>query len=200
MKLAFCMAIGLSLAAAPTRFENPGQDAKDDKKAPPTLAQMMPKPGPEMTKLASMVGVWKVEETVETSPMGPGGKGHGISRITAGPGGLSLLIDYRSTGGHMNGFRGHGVLAWDGETKSFKQSWTDNMVPTMMMATGRWEGDTLIITTEATMMGQPFKARDTFSGIGTDKFTLVSEMSLGGSPMAKVMTLVHTRQKEGPKK
>ncbi len=191
MRLALTLALGLSLAAAPA----PRQDKPDGKKAPPSMADMMPKPGPEMAKLKGLMGTWNVDETMETSPMGPGGKGHGVGHVTAGPGGLSVLIDYRSIGGHMKGFKGHGVMAWDADAKMYKQSWTDNMAPTLMMSTGNWDGDKLIMNTEGTLMGKPFKGRDTFSDFTKDGFTLTSDMSMDGSPMAKAMTLVHRHPK-----
>lgn len=194
MRVTIALALGLSLAAAPH------QDAKDAQKAPPTLAAMMPKPGPEMKKLLAMVGTWNVESITVDSPMGPGGKGRGISHVTAGPGSLSILIDYRATSGHMKGYKGYGVVAWDAESKSYKQAWTDNMVPMVMISTGQWEEPNLVMRTESSLMGKPFKGRDTLSGIGTDTFVLVSDMSLDGSPMTKVMTLVHTRAKAGEKK
>ena len=192
MRLTFFLAVGLVLAAAPL----PAQGKADDKKVPPpSMAAMMPKPGPEMAKLKGMVGTWKVEETMETSPMGPGGKGEGTSRVSPGPGGLSILINYQSTSGHMKGYRGHGVVAWDAEAKAYKQAWTDNMAPMIMLSAGNWEGDKLIMNSEGTMMGKPFKSHDTLSGLGTDTMTMVTEMSMDGSPMAKVMTLVHKRVK-----
>lgn len=192
MRLTFFLALGLALAAIPL----PAQEKADDKKAPqPTMAEMMPKPGPEATRLKGMVGTWNVEESMESSPMGPGGKGHGVSRISSGPGGLSIIIDYRSTGGHMKGYKGHGVVAWDAEAKAYKQVWTDNMAQMIMLSTGKWEGDKLLLNAEGTMMGKPFKSQDMLSGIGTDTITMVTEMSMDGSPMEKVMTLVHHRTK-----
>ena len=197
MRLTLFLALGLALAATPL----PAKDKSDDKKAPPpTMADMMPKPGPEMAKIKGMVGTWSVEETMETSPMGPGGKGHGISHVSSGPGGLSILIDYRSIGGHMKGYKGHGAVAWDAEAKAYKQIWTDNMMAMIMVSTGAWEDDKLVMNSEGTMMGKPFKGRDTMSGFGTDTVTMVSEMSMDGSPMAKAMTLVHKRVKAAEKK
>lgn len=142
-----------------------------------------------------MVGTWHVEETIEASPMGPAGKGQGTGRVTLGPGGLSMMIDYRSVAGHMKGFQGLGVLAWDEASKSYKQAWVDNMMPMMLVGTGHWEGEKFIMESEGTMMGKPFKGRDEFTGFSKDGFTLTSFMSMDGSPMAKVMTLVHRHAK-----
>ena len=58
MRLTFLLALGLALVAAPL----PAQDKATDKKAaPPSMAAMMPKPGPEMAKIKGMVGTWKVD-------------------------------------------------------------------------------------------------------------------------------------------
>lgn len=196
MRLALTLALGLSLAAAPA----PKQDKQEEKKAPPSMAAMMPKPGPEMAKIKNMVGTWNVEEILEPSPMGPGGKGRGVSHVTLGPGGLSIIIDYHSTAGPMKGYKGHGVVAWDAEGKTYKQVWADNMAPMIMVSSGAWDGDKLVMNSEATMMGKPFKGHDTMTGVGTDTMTMESEMSMDGSPMAKVMTLVHKRAKAAEKK
>ncbi len=170
----------------------PAQDkaAKTETK-PPSMADMMAKPGPEMARMKAMVGTWDVEEVIEASPMGPAGKGRGIGRVTLGPGGLSLMIDYQSKAGHMKGFHGNGVLAWDEPSQSYRQVWVDNMMAMLQVGKGRWEGDTFIMETEGTMMGKPYKSKDVFSDLGKDGFTLTSYMSLDGSPMAKTMTLKH---------
>jgi hypothetical protein len=182
--LAFGLALGLTLTAQ-------DKAAKPEAPKTPTLDDMMAKPGPEMARLKPMVGTWDVEETIEASPMGPAGTGRGTGRVTLGPGGLSMMIDYQSKAGHMKGFHGNGVLAWDEPSKSYKQAWVDNMVAMMLVGKGRWEGETFIMETEGTMMGKPFKGKDVFSDIGKDGFILTSYMSMDGSPMAKVMTLKH---------
>lgn len=188
--------LGLLFAALPLA----AQETKAEKKATAPAAMPMPKPGPEMAKLNFMVGTWHVEETHEPGPMGPGGKGHGTGKVRLGPGGLSLLIDYASAAGHMNGYRGHGIVAWDGEAKCYKQAWTDNVAPMLMTSSGNWSGDIIVMTAEGTMMGKPFKSRDTFTSMSADGYTITTEVSMDGSPMTKFMTLVHTRVKGEAKK
>lgn len=169
-----------------------GLAAQDAAQAPAAPMKFAPtKPGPEMAKLQPFVGTWSVEEIHEASPFGPAGKGRGMGHVTEGPGGLSLDIDYRSTAGFMKGYHGHAILGWDGESKSYKQTWIDNYAPMVMNATGSWDGDHFVTLTEGTMMGKPFKARDTFTIDGKKGFTIVSEMSMGDAPMQKMMTLVH---------
>jgi hypothetical protein len=173
------------------------QTAKPEAKAP---ALETAKPGPEMAKLKSLVGTWRVENVHEPGFMGPGGKGSGSGHLWLGPGGLSLLIDYSCLAGFGKGFRGHGILAWDGEAKAYKQAWTDNMAPMVMVSTGNWTGESLVLNTEGSMMGKPFKSRDTYVWSGPDSFVVTTEMSLEGGPMSKIMTLSHTRLKEAVKK
>lgn len=191
MRLALTLALTLAL---PALAQEP---APAPAKKAPSMADMMPKPGPEMTRMKALTGTWDVEEIHEPGVFGPGGKGKGLSRVTWGPGGLSLLIDYRSTGGHMAGFRGHGVMAWDAPAKAYKQAWADNMMAALMVGTGSWEGEAFVMLSEGTVMGKSFKGKDTFSQFTKEGFTLTSEASIDGSPMAKMMTLVHRRASKG---
>lgn len=196
MRRTLVLALGLALGAASLG----AQERKADAKAPAAPAMEWPKPGPEMARLKAMIGTWHVEDIHEPGFMGPGGKGHGTGQVKLGPGGLSLIIEYACAAGPMKGYRGHGIVAWDGEAKAYKQSWTDNMAPMLMQSAGNWAGDTLVMTTEGTMMGKAFKSRDTFTGIGADGYTITTEVAMEGGPMKKVMTLVHTRAKAQPKK
>ncbi len=61
---------------------------------------MMPKPSPEMQKLIKMfAGTWTKEGRIEPNEFLPkGGTGTGIETSKAGPGGNSLISDYRSKG------------------------------------------------------------------------------------------------------
>jgi hypothetical protein len=194
MRRSLLLTAGLALGA----LSLAAQEGKPEAKAAPAMP--MPKPGPEMAKLKRMAGTWHVEESIEASPMGPAGHGHGTGKVVLGPGGLSLLIDYTSAAGHMKGYKGHGLVAWDGEAKAYKQAWADNMAPQLMLSSGNWDGDSLVMTAEGTMMGKPFKSRDTITFQKEGGYTIVTDFSLDGSPMAKMMTLVHTRLKAEAKK
>ena len=156
----------------------------------------MPKPGPEMDKLQPLVGSFRVDEHHEASAMGPAGLSSGFSHVSEGPGGLSLIIDYTTLVGPMRGMKGHGIIAWDAEAKAYKQAWTDSMGPMIVMSTGAWEGDTLVMNSGGTLMGKAYKERDTFSGMGPEGFTLTIEMSMDGAPFQKVVTLNQHRLAE----
>jgi hypothetical protein len=159
----------------------------------------MPKPGPEMEKLQPLVGSFRVDEHHEASSMGPAGLSSGFSHVSEGPGGLSLIIDYTTLVGPMRGMKGHGILAWDDEAKAYKQAWTDSLGAMLVMSSGTWEGDTLVMNSGGTMMGKAYKERDTFSGMGPEGFTLTIEMSMDGGPFQKVVTLNQHRLAAPPK-
>ena len=131
--------------------------------------------------------------------MGPAGVSAGYSHVAEGPGGLSLVIDYTTLSGPMHGMKGHGVIVWDAEAKAYKQVWTDSMAPMIVMSTGAWEGDRLVLRSEGTMMGKAYKERDTFSGMGPEGFTLTVEMSMDGGPFQKALTLLQHRLPEPAK-
>ena len=196
MRRILFLTLGLTLSA----LSLAAQEGKAQAKAQAEPAMEMPKPGPEMAKIKSMLGTWHVQDIHEPGFMGPGGKGHGTGQVTLGPGGLSLIIEYKCAAGPMKGYRGHGIVAWDGEAKAYKQAWTDNMAPMLMQSAGSCVGDTIVMNTEGTMMGKAFKSRDTFTGIGPDGYTITTEVSMEGGPMKKVMTLIHTRVKAAAKK
>ena len=153
----------------------------------------VPKPGPEMAKLQLLIGSFRVDEHIEASAWGPASLGAGFSHIKAGPGGFSLLVDYTTLSGAMHGLKGHGVLGWDDNAKTYKEVWTDSMSPAIAVSTGAWEGDSLVMRSEGSMMGKPYKEEDVFSAISQEGFTLTISMAIDGAPMAKMMTLNHHR-------
>ena len=128
----------------------------------------MPKPAPEMESFKWMVGKWRVIETHEPGPMGPGGAGAGTMTVTLGPGGFSHIMHYESNG-PMGKFTGHGISAWDADKKKFVGSWTDSMTPGLMMSECSVEGKDMTCKSDGTMQGQ--------------------KMSMGDGPMQKMMTL-----------
>src|SRR5688572_26580968 len=80
-----------------------GQEGTETKKPsqPGAPAGMeAPKPSPEIEKLTKwMVGTWQTEEKFAPAPewgMPKGGTGKGTSVVKLGPGGFSLIDDYKS--------------------------------------------------------------------------------------------------------
>ena len=84
-----------------------------------------------MQKLRKIVvGTWSTTEKMEPAPLAPkGATGKGTATFKNGPGGLSLIQDYESSG-TMGSFTGHGVMWWDPQAGGFKGIWCDSMTPT----------------------------------------------------------------------
>ena len=155
-------------------------------------AYPQPKPGPEMEKLKFQLGTWKTVEKHEASPGFAGGEGSGIMTVRPGPGGLSLITEYNSTGA-VGKFAGHGLLFWDAEAKVYKNYWLDNFTAGSMEMTGRWEGKDLVLTGQMKQMGKTYTFKEVITDISPTAHTMKMYMGEGG-PEALVMTLKLVKQ------
>jgi uncharacterized protein DUF1579 len=184
-----CMALIAQDAMAP---------AKPKAAKPAGLAQAMPmpKPAPEMTKLIkTLSGNWNVMEKHEKNPMMPnGGEGKGTAKIWSGPGGLSLMETYQSSGA-MGSFKGMGTWWWDPKAQVFHGLWCDNMTPNGCDTSGstKWESDNLVGTMQADMGGGQMMMRFTYSDMRPDSFVMTMEMGPDASKMQKSATFTYTR-------
>jgi hypothetical protein len=168
------------------------------KKAPAAQGGMPPaaKPSPEMQKMAKLfVGKWTT--LTKTEPMGgmPGGEAKGEATFYRGPGGLSLIEDFKSVGGGFGNFRGHGVSYWDEKAKNYAGVWCDSMTPggCSSAGTSKWDGDKIVGYMEMPdEKGQLQKYRMTYSDIKPESVTFTMEAP-DGSNYKPMMTIVYTR-------
>ncbi len=120
-----------------------------------------------MTKLIKMMsGNWTVTEKSNPNPMMPkGGMGKGMATMTAGPGGLSLMEKYHSSGLMGSNFIGYGTFWWDDKAQVYKGLWCDTLTPGGCDASGttKWDGENLVGTMEGDMNGQKMVTRFTYS-------------------------------------
>ncbi|MBS1784273.1 MAG: DUF1579 family protein [Acidobacteria bacterium] len=188
MRLALVSILSLSSFALVAQAPAPAAPAP----APKPVVQEAPKPGPEMDRLKVLVGSFKVDEHF-SGPGAPSVVGAGFSRVSEGPGGFTLLINYSTLSGPQHGMKGHGVMGWDAGSGTYKQVWVDSMGPMIEVATGNWEGDSFVLKSSGTMNGKPYQSRTTISAITADGFTVTGEMSMDGGPMQKVIELNHHR-------
>jgi hypothetical protein len=169
------------------------------KKSSAASSTPMPKPAPEMKELRDLIGTWATEDTFEPGPMMPsGGTATGTNTVRLGPGGFSVLMDQVSKSA-MGPFRGHGVMAWDPNEKVYKFAWADSMTPGIVTETGRKDGDRIVWTGEAMMMGKKVSIRDVVSDRTPTSYTLTSYMN-DGSGEKKTMTIKFTKQETPAKK
>jgi hypothetical protein len=187
----YCIALFAQDAATP---------AKPKAAKPPSQAQAMPmpKPAPEMTKLIkTLSGNWTVAEKMEPGPMAPnGGMGKGTAKFWAGPGGLSLIESYQSSGAMGGSFKGMGTWWWDPKAQVFHGLWCDNMTQNGCDTSGstKWEGDNLVGTMQAPdPSGQMMMMKFTYSDFKPDSFVMTMEGGPDASKMQKMMTVTYTK-------
>ena len=169
----------------------------DAGKAAQQQSMPMPTPAPEMTKLIkAMSGTWTVSEKGYPSPMMPkGGTGKGTAVLTPGPGNMSLVEKYHSTGMMGGAFNGMGVFWWDAKAQLYRGTWCDTMTPTGCDSSGttKWEGDNLIGTMEGEMNGQKMITRFVYSDFKPNSFVMTMESGADPKALTKAMTITYTK-------
>lgn len=136
---------------------------------------------------------WIVDETYADSLFMPGGgKGHGTDIMRLGPGGLSVITEYRSSG-VAGPFSGWGAFAWDPDAKQFQSFWIDNTRPAASQPTGKWDGDSIVFTSTEAMNGQKFTLRQTYKDIKPDSFTVEFELGPVGGKLSPFITYSYRR-------
>ncbi len=157
---------------------------------------MMVKASPEIQKLIKMfAGTWTASQKIEPSEFMPGGSGTGTDTVKAGPGGNSLLSDYRSKSA-MGSFSGHGIIYWEPKRQVYSSVWCDSMSPEgcEVGATGKWEGSDLVFNSEGEMMGKKFQSKQVYTDIKPDSYTFYIDSSMDGGPMKRFLTITYTRK------
>src|SRR5579884_1633372 len=206
MKLSYWVRVlSTVLLIAVAGLAQQGEKAPADKSKPASQGKakaggmsMKAPASPEVNKLAkTMVGTWTTAETAPPSDMMPnGGTGSGEATIHRGPGGNSLIQNYRSQSA-MGKFAGHGVTWYDTQAKAFKNIWCDSMTPAgceVFNGTGQWEGDKLVFSGTQNMMGKTEQVKETMSDITPDSFTFTIESGPEANSMKNFMTIKYTRK------
>ncbi len=162
-------------------------------------AKMPPSPqaSPEMTKLIKMMaGNWTVTEKSEPSPMFPnGGSGKGTARMWAGPGGLSLLETYHSSGMMGSNFSGFGTFWWDPKEQVYRGLWCDSMTPNGCDASGttKWDGETLVGMMEGEMNGKKTVSKFTYANWKPDSFVMTMATGPDANSLKDLVAITYTR-------
>jgi len=156
-----------------------------------------PKPAPEMTKLINMMsGNWTVSEKAEPGPMFPnGGTGKGTARWWAGPGGLSLMESYHSSGLMSGSFSGFGAFWWDPKAQVYHGIWCDAMTPSGCDTNGttKWDGETLVGMMEGEMNGQKMITKFTYSEWSPNSFVMTMASGPDANSLKTMMTITYTK-------
>lgn len=114
----------------------------------------------------------------------------------AGPGGLSLIEEYHSTGdeGEISGL---GVAWWDKEAGRFQVTWcdsTNSSACSAMKKGARWEGNAVVAENEWEDAGKHFVFKEVFSNLAENSFTQTLYQGEAGSDLKRLATIVATRK------
>lgn len=149
------------------------------------------KPGAEQKNLARFVGTWKMEGTMEATPLGPGGKFTGTESCRLWEGGWHLVCD-NSAQGPMGNVKGHMLLTYDRAAKQYRYFSVHNM-PDAEMATGTYSGNTWTWNGTMEQAGQKIQSRFTIVEKSATVHTFSWEMSMDGKSWMKVMAGTSTK-------
>lgn len=167
--------------------------AKEKPKAPAGMPAV--KPAPELVKFTKAVaGNWTTAEKHEASPFMPAGGSTGMGVLRPGPGGMSLVLDYKSKG-DMGPFAGHGVTWWNASQKAFTGLWCDSMGPACVVGgSGKWDGDSVVFNqTMDDGGGHKMSMRSTYTDITPNSFTYKMAVGPEGGELKPWMTIKYTR-------
>jgi hypothetical protein len=175
----------------------PASKAKSSPKAASPMSMPVVTAAPEMTKMIKMMaGNWTVSEKEFPGPMMPnGGTGKGTATLTAGPGSLSLIEKYHSTGAMGPNFTGYGTFWWDPKIQAYHGVWCDNMTPGGCDASGitKWDGDKLVGTMKAEMDGKMMVTRFTYSDWKPTSFVMTMDMGPDENSLKPALTITYTK-------
>jgi hypothetical protein len=154
-------------------------------------------PGPAVQNL--MLGTWTIRVTHEPSAGYPKGRvttGREVWRL--GPAGRSLIEEYDEEDplGPIHEF---GIAWWDALEKGQKVLWCGDYQPSgcaLVPGVARWEGNSLVQTTEADESGTHVVRQEIFTDITATSFNQI--LKEGPSPAElKTTTTIHATKRPG---
>ncbi|HXF49242.1 MAG TPA: DUF1579 family protein [Verrucomicrobiae bacterium] len=141
MRKVLCLlTLGTALFAAAALFAQ---------EQPPAAGMEPPKPkfGPELARLSFLVGNFSSENMAHPSPMGNGGPGKGRNINRWDLDSIFLMFNYEGELAGMGGYKGKGMLTYDGRDGQYKCWWFDNFGSSNLYQ-GTFAGDTLLLEGE----------------------------------------------------
>jgi hypothetical protein len=161
------------------------------------IAPPSPQPNPEIKRLVeAFSGTWSITLKVEPNerlPKGGGGKGEEVWR--PGPGALSLIEDYHSTGdeGEISGL---GVAWWDSNAQRYQVLWCDSSNPNgciVMNQGAKWEGGEMVAKHEWEKSGKKLAFKEVFSDITSTSFKQSLYQGEPGGELKKIVSILATK-------
>jgi hypothetical protein len=154
-------------------------------------------PSPEMKKLSdAFTGDWIVRESFEVDATRHGMGRQGTASFRLGPG-FSLIENYQSNGsaGELHFLA---MLWWDQSARVYRLLTCANNDGCELRGTAQWQGNTLLNSWQEDVDGRQATFNDSFTDITPSGFRLVSEGSVSGKLIWRVVTKYSRSQKRKP--
>ncbi len=183
----FAMSLGVTLLAAAAVGVGADGNTGHAEHSPPKLKL----PGPPEQQL--MLGTWEIQVVYPpTAAMPKGATAHGTEVWYPGPGGNSLIEEYRESGG-MGNYEAIGPAWWDEKEKGRRFLWCDSTSPEgceLSKSVARWEkGGRLFYSEEREKDGKKYERREIFFNITPNSFEQVIEEGPIGGPYQPEVTI-----------
>ena len=195
MRTVLSIVLGLLWAASLSAQDNkPADHAAPTASKRPVVATLTRQASAMKKLAAAMEGTWKATVHMEASAWSPKAMvSNGSMVAKMGPGGLSLVQDFRSKG-EMGPYAGLGVLWYDSQASAYKGLWCDTMSPDGCGdgGTGNWDGDKIVVTLDTMQSGKKSHLVTTYS-FGPGTMTEEFQNSEDGGPLKRIMLIEYKR-------
>jgi hypothetical protein len=150
------------------------------------VAQMAPKPAPEVKKLDIFAGTWSLDGTMKPGMMGPGGTMTESEKCEWMQGGFYLIChsDYKSEA--MGSGTGISAMGYSTDDKAYTYR-EFNSMGEFEDSRGTIDGDTWTWTSDEKMEGMTMKGRFTMKNVSAKSYNFTFEMSQDGTKWSTVM-------------
>ncbi len=165
--------------------------------AVPVAAQAPPTPrgpSPEMQQLAKqIVGTYKIVERHHARGTRAEWVAEGTASYAAGPDGMSVLEQYKSTG-PQGPFSAIAVIWWDDKAAGFKHLECETGEACGVVDdVGKWEGSAVVFRRNVEYQGRKVQAEDRYDFAQPGSIVITSRFAIDGGPQTTAMTITYTR-------
>jgi hypothetical protein len=145
-----------------------------------------PKPGPEVKKMAALIGNWTASYEMKPAMGMPGGKGTSTRSCVWTAGGFGISCKENLDMGAMGKTTGVSLMFYDSEAKNYVHSEVSSDGESFV-SRGVVNGDTWVFETDTPMMGKPMHSKFTVTYTSKDACEMKFEMGPDANSMKVVM-------------
>lgn len=177
---AFTVLLILSTPPAPAETDSPDVSTQE------VLSE-------DLSPLRFMLGAWHVDEIHSAGPMGKGGRGKGEMVAKAGPGGHSLILEYRTLEGPMAGFSMLEIFTFEKSKGRFQQAYVTSWSQGLDVVIGEHDEKGFLFDRKIERNGGVFTSRGTIQEITEASFAMESHMGPADGETTRTMRLEFSR-------